>query len=352
MNRRENYLRAARFQYPEMIPVTVDINDASWDTYREEMEKVACRYPEFFPQVHPGWRDYEHFEFAPAYRQNEKFLDNWGCVWESPRNGLEGVVTGNPLEDWSALSDWHMPDIDTEADRGPRDWNALKKDYAARCARGDLAIAGLPHGFLFLRMTYLRGFENALCDMMDEDEDFTALFDKLTEYNLELTRRFLQLKPDVMCFPEDLGTQTGSILSPAMFEKWFVPAYAKLMKPCRETGVLTHFHSDGKTLDILEQQIRAGVNIVNPQDLVNGIDNLAKLIKGHACIDLDIDRQKIVPYGTAREIDELIEEEVKKLGSREGGLTMIAGIYPPTDPDHLDALCAALRKYRTYWAEK
>lgn len=155
-----------------------------------------------------------------------------------------------------------------------------------------------------------------------------------------------------MCFPEDLGTQTGTIFSPELFEKWFVPAYAKLMKPCKQAGILTHFHSDGKTLDILEQQIRAGVDIVNPQDLVNGIDHLAKQIKGHACIDLDIDRQTIVPYGSPKEIDELIEEEVKKLGSKEGGLMMTVGIYPPTDPDRMDALCQAIQKNREYWTSK
>ena len=182
-----------------------------------------------------------------------------------------------------------------------------------------------------------------------DDEDFSALFERLVAYNGELVRRYLEIGVDVMSFPEDLGMQKGPFISPELFEKWFVPAYARLMKPCREAGILTHFHSDGKTLDILEAQIRAGVDIVNPQDLVNGIDELEKHIKGRACIDLDIDRQRILPYGSPGEIEELIEEEVRKLGSPEGGLMMIAGIYPPTPPENVEALCRALRKYREYW---
>ena len=349
ISNRENYLRAAKFQHPEWIPATVHINDASWNLWRKDMEKIALKFPEYFPHVCEGWRDYANYKFAPAYRKDEKFRDNWGCVWETTEDGIEGVVTEFPLEDWENLSAWHMPDIETQGDRGAMDWKKIAESMRAARARGELVKGGLPHGFLFLRMTYLRGFENALCDMALEDEDFSQLFEKLVRYNGELVRRYLEIGVDVMHFPEDLGMQNGPFISPELFEKWFVPAYARLMKPCREKGVLTHFHSDGKTLDILDAQIRAGVDIVNPQDLVNGIDALAERIKGRACIELDIDRQTILPYGTPKEIDELIEEEVKKLGSREGGLMMIAGIYPPTPPENVEALCSALRKYREYW---
>lgn len=191
MTERENYLRTAHFQYPERIPVRIHISDASWDEYREELQKVAMQYPEFFPQVHPGWRDWERYQFPPGHRQGEQFLDNWGCIWESPRNGLEGVVTHFPLENWNAFKTWHMPDIENLGDRAPRNWQSLDKQYAEKRAKGELIIAGLPHGFLFLRATYLRGFENALCDMLDEDENFEELF--LVDYNLELTNRFLAL---------------------------------------------------------------------------------------------------------------------------------------------------------------
>jgi len=74
-------------------------------------------------------------------------------------------------------------------------------------------------------------------------------------------------------------------------------------------------------------------------------------VKGRFCIDLDIDRQKIVPFGTPKEIRALIEEEVRKLGSPQGGLSMIAGIYPPTPPENVDAVCRALEEFRTYWWE-
>ena len=349
LNDRDNYIRTANFNNPEWIPSSVGISDGSWDQYRDDMESMAIHNNDFFPNVYPGWRDYDQYEFAPANRKGEKFWDNWGCRWESPINGIEGVVTYYPLHDWNNYDGYRMPDIETQSDRKPCDWDEIAQNIKNARMEGLLTRGSLPHGFLFLRLTYLRGFENALCDLLDEDPRFIRLFNELVDYNLQLVKRYLDIGVDVMGFPDDLGTQTGPIVSPDLFKKWFEPAYKKVMAPCRKAGVLTHFHSDGKTLDILESQIRAGVQIVNPQDLANGIDNLTKYIKGRACIHLDIDRQSIIPYGTRNEIFELIEEEVKKLGSPKGGLIMGAGIYPPTPPENIDALCAALRKYKTYW---
>ena len=64
---------------------------------------------------------------------------------------------------------------------------------------------------------------------------------------------------------------------------------------------------------------------------------------------MDIDRQKVVPFGTPAQIRELIEEGVRKLGSPKGGLELICGIYPPTPPENVDAVCNAMAEFRTYW---
>jgi len=108
-------------------------------------------------------------------------------------------------------------------------------------------------------------------------------------------------------------------------------------------------HHDGYIMDIMDEIIESGVSIVNPQDLVNGIDNIAREVKGRLCIRIDIDRQKVLPYGSPKDVRDLIREEVLKLGSPAGGLEMIVGIYPPTPLENVEALLSALEEYRTYW---
>ena len=73
-------------------------------------------------------------------------------------------------------------------------------------------------------------------------------------------------------------------------------------------------------------------------------------MKGRLCIDLDVDRQKITRFGTPSEIDALIREEVEKLGSAQGGLMMVFGLYPGTPLESVKALMDAMKRYATYYS--
>jgi len=92
------------------------------------------------------------------------------------------------------------------------------------------------------------------------------------------------------------------------------------------------------------------VEVINLQDLVNGIDWIADKFGGKVCIDLDIDRQEITPRGTPEQIDDLIREEGEKLGSRQGGLMMIYGLYPGVPIENVKAVMDAMEKYSTHYS--
>ncbi|NLG26123.1 MAG: hypothetical protein GX558_12255 [Clostridiales bacterium] len=349
MTERENYLRNARFQRPEWIPVSVHINESMWTRYGAELSEVIARHPALFPG---GPRDAARllpYDRETFFDTGKTRRDAWGCLWGYPVDGMDGIVVEEPLADWANFDDYRFPDPETENDRQPRDWAAEARAIALRRGAGRLTYGSLAHGFMLLRITYLRGFENAMLDFMDDEPNLARLIRGIEAHSRHIVSRYLGMGVDVMEFPEDLGTQQSLIVSPATMRKWILPVYRRLMEPVRRAGCLVGFHSDGRVLEILGELIDAGVDIVNPQDLVNGIDDLAREVKGRACIRLDVDRQKIIPFGTRREIEELIEEEVRKLGSPEGGLEMIVGVYPPTPPENLDALCQALTKYQRWW---
>ena len=349
LSNRENYLRNVTMTGPEWMPYSVHISDASWDQFREDMEEVVARHPTLFPNFQKGQRDFDNWEFAPFYRAGERFTDSWDCVWEAAINGLEGAVVHHPLADWAAFDDYQVPDPLVQADRGPVDWQATREGFKAAQEQGGLTVGGVPHGFLFMRLFYLRGFENLMIDLATDEPRLPRLIDAVVQHNYKIVQQWVQMQVDEVNFGEDLGTQTASFISPADFHKWVTPAYKKLMQPCRQAGAQVYLHSDGYIMELMDEFIDCGVTIINPQDLCNGIDNLARYVKGRMCISLDIDRQKIMPYGTRQEIHDLIEEEVRKLGSPQGGLAIIVGIYPPTPPENVDALCTALKDFRTYW---
>jgi len=123
-----------------------------------------------------------------------------------------------------------------------------------------------------------------------------------------------------------------------------------LMQPARERGVIVHMHSDGDVRTLVCDLIAGGVEVINLQDLVNGIDWIAGRLAGKVCIDLDVDRQKVTRFGTPRQVDRLIREEVETLGSKAGGLMMVHGVYPGIPLENIKATMDAMEKYATHYA--
>jgi len=350
MTNRENYLHTVKFGNPQWIPAAIGVSGASLITYKGELESVMVKYPEFFGHFTPGQTDYSKFGDGTCDITQQ---DSWGYTWHYSMHGIEGCVTNHPLADWSSFESYKVPDSNLVLDRGGnRDWIAEFENIKAAKERGDLTVGSLVHGFLFLRLQYLRGFENCLMDMIDEEPLLDKLIEKIDEHNLNIVEHYCKAGVDIMEIPEDLGGEKSMIISKDLFRKYIKPSYKKMIEPCKKNGVLVGIHSDGYILDIIDDLIDVGMDIINPQDLCNGINNLASALKGKACIRLDLDRVRITPHGTRAEIFELIEEEVKTLGSKNGGLEFIYGVYPPTPPQNVVYVCEALKKYRTYWWDK
>jgi uroporphyrinogen-III decarboxylase len=109
-------------------------------------------------------------------------------------------------------------------------------------------------------------------------------------------------------------------------------------------------HSDGDIRLLVDDLVDVGFDVLNLQDLVNGIDWIRENLSGRVCVDLDIDRQKITYGGTPEQIDALIREEVQTLGSKQGGLMMIYGLYPGVPLENARALMDAMERYKGYHA--
>ena len=182
-------------------------------------------------------------------------------------------------------------------------------------------------------------------DLSEEEEDTLDLLNRLGEFNLAQIRHFLKADVDMIRIPEDLGMQNGPMLSPAMFREYIKPIYQRMLEPVRQAGKIIHMHSDSDIRTLVDDIIDGGVDVINLQDRVNGVDWIGKKFRGKTCVDLDIDRQKITPFGTPAEIDAYIRYCVETVGCKEGGLLMIYGLYPGVPLSTVKALMDAMKKY-------
>jgi len=91
-------------------------------------------------------------------------VDPWGCRWRMACDGVVGTVVGHPLADYSSLKEYEPPPVlPQRVQMVTGDWEQVRRDFQARRSAGRLVSGGLYHGFFFMRLTYLRGFENLLC---------------------------------------------------------------------------------------------------------------------------------------------------------------------------------------------
>jgi uroporphyrinogen decarboxylase len=322
------------------------LNNACWHHYPQDaLQELMATHPLLFPDFE--WTDEPIVpEYSVVQRVDQPFRDDWGCVWQTTDDGITGTVVVHPLADWSALETYEPPDPAKVYGLGPIDWAEVAEHIATAESEDRVARGGLRHGHTFMQLADIRGYQGLTYDMVDGEPRLWRLIEMVEAFNTGLIERYLALDVQVMAYPEDLGMQVGPMVSPPHFRKYIQPTYERMMRLARGRGCMIHMHSDGDIRTLLDDIIGAGVEIMNLQDLVNGVDWIAEhLLNRGICIQLDLDRQRITRFGTPAEIDALIRYEVERLGSPLGGFMLTFGLYPGTPLENVRAIMDAMERY-------
>ncbi len=339
---RDNYLKALEYRYPEWVPCGVNFLPGVWKKYREKLEAILVKHPLIFGQYEKGNRGFD--EMPPVYSPGF-FTDNWGCVWHTVKEGLEGQVVGHPLADWKAFENYQPPDPLLKWERGERGeeyWGEIKKAFAERRKKGLLTVGNGER--LFDRLYFLRGFKNLMRDIVTDEPNLLRLINMLLDYEMRLVKKWLEIGVDVISFHTDIGTQNGLMISPVKFRKHFKPMFKRLFSTCRNAGVHVYLSSDGCLLDIVDDLIECGVSVHDPQLRANTLDGIASVYKGRLCIDLDLDRQTL-PFSSPKHVRRMVEESVEKLYLPEGGLMIKGEVGPDVPLENIEALCQAMEEF-------
>ena len=337
-----NLLKTIFFDYPGWTMCRVGLMPATWMKYREELEALVLAHSRIFPDYEKGCKHFDQID-NPLYELG-RHTDCWGVVWENVEWGLDSIPVGHPLEDWSAWDGYVPPDPLKDDMFGPRDWERVRRSLEEEKRRGDLAAGGgLAHGFMYMRLFYLRGFENLMLDMATNDPRLRKLIRMVEDYNTAVIREYLALGAEYMSFGDDLGMQRSLPMSPHMWRKLIKPSYERMFRPCREAGVPIYLHTDGHILEIVPDLIEVGVRVLNPQFRANGLDGLKVLARGKVALDLDLDRQ-LFPFATPVQIEDHIGEAYEALYTPAGGLMLYAECEPDVPLENIDAICTALER--------
>lgn len=194
------------------------------------------------------------------------------------------------------------------------------------------------------------GMETALIKMLTEPEMFISVIDKITEFYLKANEIFYNAakgKLHAVLIGNDLGTQTGLMISPGAFREFVLPFTIKLIKQAKAHNLKVIHHSCGAIFDIIPDLIEAGVDVIHPiQALAKGMDpyGLKEKFGSKTSFCGGVDAQNLLVNGTPEQVRYKVLELRKIFPT---GLIISPSheaILPDIPPQNIEALFLAIKE--------
>ena len=254
----------------------------------------------------------------------EDWYDEWGCrvhwidhgrgggYWERVTNSLAWAQT---VED---LRSFAWPDLEVF------DWDLFSRDLDAN---EGLAL-GIDHCGLFENHWYLRGFEQSLTDLALNPELAHHLIGAITDFACAMVDKLAEVadgRGHMVRARDDWGMQTSLLMSQPMFRTFYKEPLRRWMDTARAHGLRIFFHTDGTVVDLLDDFVDLGIDILNPiQTTCPGMDPvfLKREYGDKLCFHGAIDTQGVLPHGSAEDTKRHVLLRMAQLG--EGGGYIVA----------------------------
>ena len=335
MKSRQRVKRAIHFRNPDRLPISLAVLPATKLKYGRALEEILATVPDDF-----GWHllpDAKPEEF-PAFYKKGKHYDEFGTLWQVETPGMLGRPVEFPLACWSNYRNYRWPEPLASPPR--------TKLYCAQMAGHDENFYARAAWITFFeRMQLLRGPENLMLDLAYKTKELYRLRDDLLEFNLRWLDHWLMLELDGICFADDWGTQNALLISPQLWREFFKPVYQKMFARVKEKGLDVHFHSDGYIMDIIPDLLELGVDVLNCQESLIGVDELGRQFAGKICFQTNLDQQRIMPFASPDQVRAHILYVFDKLARLNGGLIASAEIGPDIPPENIRIMFKTFMEY-------
>lgn len=285
---------------------------------------------------------------APSPHRREisanAFVDEWGIEWRRSPGSVYYEVARAPLRDATIedLRAYTWPKLDDPsrfvglADQA----NVIRNE--AKC--GVVAPSGVA---LFEQILLLRGMDAFLMDMaVDREfaEELISVVAHLFRGCLEALMREAGELIDVVTMADDLGTQQGLMISPAMYRTLLKPWHAELIAAIKtHSDAKVFLHSDGNVYQLIDDFIDVGVDILNPVQVSAGdMGDTARLKRrfgNRLVFNGAIDTHWVLPHGTPDDVRREVRRRIADLAPGGGYiLSSVHCIQPDVPIDNVLAM--------------
>ena len=306
--------------------------------YGDQLADVFCKYPddvihaqayEFCVGYQPPDRA-DRVDAVKVLTESAEWTDEWGTRWGHRTGGVGATPVDVPIQDWSQLDDFlahRIPD--------PNAPGRLASVKPLLSQHGETKYCvGVIHLALFERFHCLRGMENTFVDLCTNEREVQRLCNALTDYLVELVRRWGETPVSGLYLTEDWGSQSRLMISLDMWRKYFKPADAKVVAEARKYGVKHfYFHSDGNLTPYLADLIEIGFDIFDPiQPECMNPAAVKREFGDRITLHGTISAQHTLPHGTVEEVRNEVRQRIRDCGDNGGLVIAPNNVVQPDVP--------------------
>ena len=172
----------------------------------------------------------------------------------------------------------------------------------------------------FTVYTLLRGFENSMQDLLGSPDGFAALMDLIMDFECNLMRMAARHGFHGIHFADDWGTQTGLMVSPALWRRVFKPRFKQQFELAHQLGLHVWYHCCGNLTDLAAEFHEIGVDVLNiSQPNVVDVAEVGRQLRGRQCFMMPISYQTVSIQGTQEEILHEAQRLYDLLATPDGG---------------------------------
>ena len=272
------------------------------------------------------------------------FLNGYPAHYDSTLDEAMGRIH------WAALahSPWDhagQPDV----------WGNLRANALDLRAKSDRAIVLSAGCNLFEWGTFLRRLDNFIMDLKRAPADVESFLDALMERHLSSLERICRTVGevvDIIRLGDDLGMNTGPLMSPETYRKLFKPRHTILCNYIKaHSSMHTFLHSCGSIYKLIPDLIEAGFEILNPVQ-TNSRDMQPERLKAEFGKDVTFwgggaDTRSILNQGTAKQVRDHVRSNIEILSPGGGFIfNTVHNILPDVPSENIVAMFEAIDEYR------
>ncbi len=341
MNSKARVYAALQRQPVDRVPVWMWFHPDTARRLAQLLDIPAARLADVLgDDIRQAWIGNNHgMEGIVHTHDGETHTDVWGIEWV--REGGFNQIRRHPLHaaDAAAIRRYRQPVRCIP--------ELLENLSPVMAAARDRFVGADVSPCLYELVCRLRGMEQATCDLAADPDLAAAMLEQASRFSVELAEAACdRFALDWLWTGDDVGSQQGLIMSPAVWRALIKPRLARIFAVGRSRGLWVAYHACGAIRPIIADLIEIGLHVLNPiQCNCPGMDplELKREFGARLAFMGGVDTQGLLPRGSADEVFRATRRLVEGMTADGGGYILAAShtVPPETPPDNIFAMYRA-----------